>query len=153
MESFSSVGAARRAVERAAATPFLDHPPAPAWYCPAAGAWSAALVLALAGLAGRPALAVPAVLVLVALEFAFLGWFRRRWGTWPRLRAAPPEIARAMRGYAVGAVAVIGAVVAAAVLVHPAAGAGVALVGVTTGLWVYERAYARAADAVRRRLS
>ena len=143
MESFSSVGAARRAVERAAATPFLDHPPAPAWYCPAAGAWSAALVLALAGLAGRPALAVP----------AFLGWFRRRWGTWPRLRAAPPEIARAMRGYAVGAVAVIGAVVAAAVLVHPAAGAGVALVGVTTGLWVYERAYARAADAVRRRLS
>lgn len=153
MESSHAASAARRTVERAAAAPYIDYPPTPSWYYPAVGAWSAALVLAFAGLADHPLVAVPAMVVLVALEGAFLGWYRRYRGTWPRLRHAPPEIARAMRAYAVGAVLLVAAVVLVAVLVHPVAGAGLAFAGVTAGLWVYERAYAAASEAVRERLS
>ena len=40
--------------ERAAAAPYVDYPPTPAWYAPAVGAWSAAVVAALTIRPGPP---------------------------------------------------------------------------------------------------
>jgi len=140
-------------VERAGAAPYLDYPPVPVWWPPAAGAWSALLVLAFSGLDDSKAIAVPLLLVLFGLEGAFFAWYRRRSGVMPSFLGAPREIDGAYRRYFVGVVLVVAACVLVYVVGGPWWSAGVAFLTVTIGLAWYERAYRRAAEATRRRLS
>ncbi|HXH56004.1 hypothetical protein [Iamia sp.] len=141
------------AAERAGAAPYVDYPPTPWWYFPAAGAWAASMVVAIGQAGERPGLTVGLVLVLVAAEVAFIGWYRRYRGTMPSFSGVPAEVARAMGGFAVGAVVVVAVVVAATVWAGVLAGAALAFVGVTAGLVAYERRYEAAARATRERLA
>jgi hypothetical protein len=139
--------------ERAGAAPYVDYPPTPAWFAPVVGAWAAAMVLTIGAMGDRPLVAVPVLIVLIALEGGFFAWYRRYRRTNPSLTNAPPEIAVAMRRYAVGVVVVLAACVVAYVVAGPVLAAGVAFVTVTIGLVLYERQYAEAAAATRERLS
>ena len=136
--------------ERAAAAPYLDYPPTPAWFAPAVGLWAGALVAVL-GLDSH-ALRLASIAVLIAVELLFLGWYRRKRGVMPRLRHAPPEIAREMRWYGVG-VLVLVVVVVGTFLVSTLAAVVLTMLLVTAGLAAYERRYERAAAATRARLA
>lgn len=140
------------AAERATASLWTDYPPTPWWFFPAIGVWAGALVVALAELWDRPVLSVPAVVLLLGLEVAFLQWTQRARGTWPRLRSAPVEFAPVIRAYAVGVTLVLAATLGMALAIGTVAAAAVAAVTVTVGLVLHERAYAAAAQATRRRL-
>ena len=72
---------------------------------------------------------------------------------WPSLRHAPPEFVAPLRWYAVGVVVTLVAIAVSWWARGPGLAAVVAFVLVTAGLWRYERAYAAAADATRRRVS
>lgn len=139
--------------ERAAALPYIDYPPTPWWYPAAAGAWSAAMVVALSSLGDRPAVAGPVLIALIALEGAFFGWYRRQRGVMPSLRHVPTELAVVMRRYAAGVVVVVAAIWVAHAFIGPLAAAVVAFSTVSVGLWWYERRYAVAAAATRDRVS
>jgi hypothetical protein len=152
MESDPDIRRVLLDVERAEAVAYLEYPPTPRWYFPAVGAWSALLVLAVTGLGDRPALAVPLLVALLAIEWAFLAWYRRYRQTMPSLTGAPVEIRREFTRYFVGLVVVVGLCVGAGLLGGPIAAAVVAFVTVTTGLVLYERRYAAAARATRQRL-
>ena len=83
MESPTDPVGALREHERAAALPYIEYPPTPAWYPPAVGAW-AALFLACFLYLWRepdrvlgvdPRLAFSACMVgLIALEVGFFTW-------------------------------------------------------------------------------
>lgn len=152
METDRDARAMLAEVERAAAAPYVDYPPTPAWYPPAVGAWAAAMALAIAGTSDRPVVAVPVLLVLIALEGMFFGWYRRTRQTTPSLRNVPVEVDHVMRRYVVGVVIVVALGLAAAWFGGRYVAAAVLFVTVTVGLTVYERAYASAAAATRRRL-
>ncbi|SDE01162.1 hypothetical protein [Nocardioides lianchengensis] len=143
---------ARRIAERAEAAPYVDYPPTPWWYPPAAGAWAAALVLTM-GLAQDHPVAAVGIVALIAVESAFLGWYARYHGAFPSLRRAPAEFRPAFVRYVVGVVSVFVLVGATWWLVGYVAAGGVALVLVTTGLALYERAFAGAAERTRARLA
>ena len=138
--------------ERASAAPYIDYPPTPGWYAPVVGAWAAAMVLTIGGMSDHKLVAVPILVVLIALEGAFFAWYRRYRKTNPTLTDAPPEIAVALRRYAVGVVVVVIACVLAFVLGGAVVSAVVAFVTVTGGLILYERQYAAAAAVTRERL-
>jgi hypothetical protein len=141
---------ALQSIERAAAAPWIDYPPTPWWYYPTIGAWCAALILALFGLGGLAGSA--AAVALVGLEFWFIGWLKRQRGTWPRITQSPAEFKPAIRAFF--AVTVVLVLVVAGVLVTagPFAAAPLAFVGVTIGLYIYEKAYERAVASTRVRL-
>ncbi|MET0323718.1 MAG: hypothetical protein ABW219_00750 [Ilumatobacteraceae bacterium] len=139
--------------ERASAAPYIDYPPTPGWYAPAVGAWAAAMVLTIGAMGDNKLVAVPVLIVLIALEGAFFAWYRHYRKVNPTLTNAPPEIAGAMRRYAVGVVVVVAACILAFVLGGAIVSAVVAFVTVTVGLLLYERRYAAAAAATRQRLS
>ena len=143
-----------RAVERAAAAPYVYFPPTPWWYFPAVGAWAAALVGAFSWWRVNGVLFVASLVLLIALEGLFVRWLRRRHGALPMPgHGRPPEeIASVWRGYAAGFAVVIGAIALAWWRGGIAVGAVVAFVTVTTGLAVYERRYAEAAARARERL-
>ena len=111
------------------------------------------MVLAVGFAGSAPAVFVPLLVVLLGLEGAFFTWYRRRSGMWPSLRQAPPEFAAPLRWYAIGVVAIMGAIAVSWWASGPGLAAIVAFVLVTAGLWRYERAYAAAADATRRRVA
>jgi hypothetical protein len=95
---------------------------------------------------------IPAVLVLVAAEGAFIGWYRRYRQTMPSLRGAPTEINTAFRRYFAGFVVVLAVCAGVYAAFGPFACAAVTFVLVTAALALYERQYAAAADATRHRL-
>lgn len=136
------------AADRAETAPWVDYPPTPAWYPVSVGVWSALLVLAF----GIPDTVwrVIAMLALVVVEGAFLGWYRSYRGVQPS-GAPPAELRRTMAVMLGTSVLVVGIVIALALLVAPRAGAIAALVLVTAVVWRYERAYADAARRVRQR--
>lgn len=138
--------------ERAEALPYLDYPPTPAWFFPAAGSWGGLLVLALAGMDDDKIVALPLLVALLVAEAAFFTWYRRYRRTSPSLTGAPPEIRRQFAWYLLGVVVVLAACGLALVHAGAIAAAAVAFVGVAGGLWWYERRYAKAAEAARRRL-
>jgi hypothetical protein len=152
MESSTEAQSALAVAERASAAPYIDYPPTPAWYAPSVGAWVGLMILAGYGASNRPAIFVPLVLVLVAAEGAFLGWYRRYRQTMPSMRGAPPEINAAFLRYGVGLVVVIAIGAALYLWVSPYAAAAAAFGMVTAGLALYERHYANAAAAARNRL-
>ncbi|GAA0980681.1 hypothetical protein ENKNEFLB_01969 [Nocardioides aquaticus] len=138
-----------REVERAEAAPYVDLLPSPWWYPPVVGAWAASLAaVLLLDLSGV------ALLALVALELAFIGWMVRRQGAWPRMTGSkPPEVDRAYWQFLGGLAVLAVAVGLAGWLAGPVTVCVVVLVGVTAGLWLYERAYERAVARVRARLA
>ncbi len=152
MESYTEARSALAVAERAGAAPYIDYPPTPKWYPAAVGAWLAAMIVVCHGASERPAVFVPALLVLLAAEGAFFAWYRRRWQTWPSMRNAPREIHAAYRRYAVGVTLAFAIGIAAYVLISPYVAAVLAFVLTTAGLTLYERDYANAAEATRRRL-
>ena len=83
----------------------------------------------------------------------FIGWYRRYHGALPSLRSPkPPEIRRAYAAY-LGGAAVVGGALAFMIWTVPAAAPVAALVLVSSGVWLYERAYRRATDRMRKRLA
>jgi hypothetical protein len=143
---------ADRIAERAEVAPYVDYPPTPRWYFPAGGAWAAAYVALLGLHDSHDGWMVAGLLALVALQGAFLAWYRSYHGAMPRLRRAPREFRRAFLGYGVGCVVVVAVVVAAWLAAGVAAAAVVAFVAVTAGLAWYERVYAAAAGRTRERV-
>ena len=143
-----------RTIEQGQAAPYVNFPPTPWWYFPAVGAWGAAYVGAFAWGRVNGAGFVTSLVLLIALAAGFIGWLKRRHGALPipGYGRPPAEIATVWRGYAVGLVVVIAAIVLASWLGGIAVGSGVAFVTVTAGLAVYERRYAEAAARVRARL-
>ncbi|MCB5168339.1 hypothetical protein LG634_26375 [Streptomyces bambusae] len=150
MESDFSPQQALAVAERGATAPWTDYPRTPAWYYPAGGLWAAGLVLALTELHG-PALA-GALAALVALELAFALWYRKVRTAWPKLSAAPAEFRPALRAFVLGTGALAAVVTALALFVGAVAAVPVTLVGVTAGLYAYEKAYERAAARTRSRV-
>lgn len=150
MESESDVARALRTADRAAAAPYIDYPPTPKWYPPATGLWAGAFCLATGIPDGSPLRAL-ALLALVAVELAFIAWYRRYRGTWPRGRA-PEEIRTVLVAFVVGAAVVI-AVLALTLWAAPVWVAAIVAVAVVTPVvaW-YENAYAAAATRARTRL-
>ncbi|MGD9959979.1 hypothetical protein [Nocardioides sp.] len=153
MESNSDQMAQLREADRAAAAPYLDYPPSPVWYPVATGAWFALMLLAVSALDDHRGWAIAAIVTLVAIEFAFIAWVRRSWGTWPRMAGAPAEITGAYRWYVVRLVALVLVVGVAGWLGGHWVAAGVAFVGTTALIWTYDRIYARAASLTRERLA
>lgn len=152
MESYTEARSALAVAERAGAAPYIDYPATPKWYPAAVGAWFAALILACHGASERPLVFIPVLIGLIAAEFAFIAWYRRRWQAWPSMRGAPKEISAAYRRYAIVTVPVFAAGIALYAFVSPFVAAAFAFVVVTAGLTVYERLYRKAAEATRRRL-
>ncbi len=155
METTPDPQAARetlRQAERAAAAPFVDYPKTPLWYPPAVGAWFAALAAMMAYRPG-PAISVPLIVVLIALVGAFVAWHSRVRGTMPTLTGAPRELHRPMYCYAAGVVVIAAVVVPTVAWGPPIIAVAVAFVLVTVGIAAYERAYYRAAQAVKERLA
>lgn len=144
-----------RVAERAEAAPYLDYPPTPWWYYPVIGAWAAGMIGAFTWWRESIPLFVGTLVVLIVAEIVFLNWMQRRHGALPRPgRGSPPaEIGVEWRNYFV-ALPIVAVVVAGAwVLGGVLAAAGVAFVLITGGLVIYEKRYARAAEAVRARLA
>jgi hypothetical protein len=152
METDSDANALLIEAERAGAAPYIDYPPTPRWYPPAVAAWAAALVLTI-GVSGHKAVFIPALVALLAIEVAFLWWYRRYRGTMPSMRQVPTEIARAMGQYFAATAAVVVAIGIAYTVFGPPAAAVVAFLTVTPTLHWYEGRYAAAAAATRARLS
>ena len=150
MESDDVLREAAGAADRAEAAPWTEYPPTPAWYPASVGVWSALLVLAF----GLPDVVwrVVALLALVAVEGAFIGWYRHYRGVLPS-GAPPAEFTRPMAWMLGALVVAVGVVIALALLVAPWAGAIAALVLITAVVWRYEQRYAEAARRVRQRLA
>ncbi|MBM7366912.1 hypothetical protein [Gordonia hydrophobica] len=141
-----------RIAERAAAAPFIDYPPTPAWYAPAVGAWAATLAGVVA-YRPEPLIAIVIFVFLLGLLGGFVGWYGRLRGTQPTITDAPPEFRRIFRHYLMGVI-VLGVIVIPLILfAPPLAAIATTFVLVTGGIALYERAYARAAAATRLRLA
>jgi hypothetical protein len=153
MESTEEARQALAAAERAATLPYTTYPPTPRWFPIAAGTWSAGVVVTVALLGDENRWALALFACLIALELAYLRWYRRRHGVMPSLRNVPSELTAVMRGYWWGTVAVVGCVCVAYFTAGPVAAAALAFVLVTGGLAWYERRYTAAAAATRRRVS
>jgi hypothetical protein len=143
-----------RAIAQGEAAPYIRYPPTPWWYSPAVGAWAAAFVGAFSWWRVNGPLFIGALVVLIALEGAFIGWMWRRHGALPRLGYGrpPAEIAEVYRRFAVGFVAAAVAIAVSWTFGGVPAGATVTFVTVTAGLTLYERRYAQAAARARERL-
>jgi hypothetical protein len=138
-----------RQAERAAAAPWIDYPPTPAWYLPAAGVFAAAMVVVNGALEGGTRAAGQAALVVVLL--GYVTWYRRYRGLWPA-GGAPRELRPAMWAFVAGAlVVVLGAWALTAYVSVWVSAPATALVAAGL-LWWYERAYADAARRARERL-
>ena len=141
-------------LERAEAAPYVNYPKTPGWYSPAVGLWMAALIGAFTWWRVSAALFVGSLVALVALEFWFITWLRRRHGAMPMPgHGTPPrEIGAIWVRFFVAVPVVVALIALAWWLGGVPAGAGTAFVLVTAGLWYYERRYAAAAAEVRKRL-
>lgn len=144
-----------REVERAAAAPFIHYPATPWWY---------PLFMAIA----YTTMATGAVVAIefdrgvlgVALPFLALGavvlymrHYRRQWGTWPRMNAAPREIRGAYRVYFLALAGSLVLIVTAWATLGWLAGLIVIFLTMLVLFTVYERViYPRAAQRVRERL-
>lgn len=139
--------------ERAGAAPFVDYPTTPSWYAPIVGLWAAGMTAVIPNMSDNKAVMIPAVLVLIAIEFAFISWYRRFMGTMPNLKNAPAEIRAEMKRYFIGVVVAFTAIALSLIFIGWWAGAIVAFATVTIGLTVYERRYEAAAKRTKQRLS
>lgn len=152
VESDATPHQALAEAERATASLWVDYPPTPAWYCPAAGAWHAGFVLAVGGLYESPAWLAISMSVLTSLLAGFTAWYTRYRGAAPRVRSAPAEFTTPIMAYMGAWVTAVAVIAAVSVMVDYRVGAVVAFMLVTSVFYVYEWAYAAAAAATRERL-
>ena len=141
--------------ERAAAAPYIDYPPSPAWFAPVTGLWFAALVGVFTWWRESVAVFVVGLGLLLALEAGYLTWMRQRHGALPMpgTGTPPAEIGRVWRGYFAGCGVVLALVALVWWQVGVLPAAATTFVLVTSGLVWYERAYVAAAGVVRERLA
>lgn len=147
---------ALREAERAAAAPFIDYPATRWWYPPFMAVAFAAMATgtALAIELDRGILGMALVLLALGAVALYMRHYRQRWGTWPRMEAAPREIRGAYRTYflAVGGALVLS--VAAWVTFGWLAGVVTVFLTMLMLFILYERViYPRAAQRVRERLA
>ncbi len=151
MESKDSL----RDLNLAAARPFIEYPPTPWWYPALMGGYFAATVSAILLFASGHRFEAIGVLAgaIIALGL-FFRWYRSRWGTWPQMSEAPPEIRRAYRIALAGASVAVLLAVAVTLLSPPVVAVVATFVVFTTSVWAYERrVYPSACVAVRERLA
>ncbi|GEL21900.1 hypothetical protein PSU4_08540 [Pseudonocardia sulfidoxydans NBRC 16205] len=141
-------------LERAEAAPYVNYPATPWWHFPLMGLWAGAMVGAFVWWRESALLFVGAMVVLVAIETAYLVWLSRTHGALPMPgRGTPPaELAPVWRGYFIGVAVVVVGVGLVWWLLGIAAAAVTAFVLVTGGLAEYDRRYERAAARTRARL-
>lgn len=149
-----------RQAERAAAAPWVDYPPDPAWHAAAlsfAGVLPVLIGAQLFGvLAGRPMFIIMSSVVVSLAVVVVVTDQRRQRGTWPS-GEMPAELRTVFRWFLAGVIAlavgfvVVGALVPAPVplLVALVLAYGVSWLGARR----YSRAYDRAATRVRERLA
>jgi hypothetical protein len=144
-----------RMLERAEAAPYIEHPKTPWWYSPAIGVWVAAMIGTFTWWRDNAVLFTSSLALLIVLEIGFITWMQRRHGAMPFPgRGRPPaEIGVVWRKYFAGMAAIAIMVGLVWWLVSVPIAAAVAFVQVTSGLFVYERAYAVAAAKVKERLA
>ncbi|MBC9734504.1 hypothetical protein [Nocardioides marmotae] len=143
-----------RELERAEAAPYVDYPPTPWWYFPAAGAWFAGTT----GIQGLTddhlPLAIALLVVLLVALGVFCGWYTRYRGVMPSMFSRTPrEMRRTFLVYFVGVALVFGIVWWTASAAGWPAASGVMFVLATGGLILHERSYGAAAARIRDRLS
>ncbi|MEQ3554667.1 hypothetical protein WIS52_29735 [Pseudonocardia nematodicida] len=142
-------------IERAEAAPYVSYPATPRWMYPAFALWVGAYTAAYALLEVHALLFLAVVVGLLGAIILALRWMHRWHGALPLPgRGTPPaEITRVYRQYFAG----IAVLVVAVVVLGLTAGIAVASVaGVLLsypGLLAFDRAYHRAAAAVRERLA
>jgi len=144
-----------RDLNLAAARPFIEYPPTPWWYPALMGGYFAAIAAAMfLGANGHGVVAFGVFGVAIVTLGLFFRWYRSRWGTWPQMSEAPPEIRRAYRLAFTGASAALVLTVAVGFLSPPLVTVAVTFVIFTTSVWAYERrVYPAACAAVRSRLA
>lgn len=143
-----------RELERAEAAPYVDYPPTPAWYFPAAGAWFAGITGVQGLTEDHLPLAIALVVVLLGALGAFCAWYARYRGAMPSiLRRAPRGMHRTFIAYFVGVALVLGAVWGTGEEVGWGWASALMFVLATVGLWLHEKSYAAAAARVRDRLA
>lgn len=140
--------------ERAAVAPWIDYPPTPWWYEPSGGLLAGALVFVLGEQSNLPsAWYAIALVAVVAMLGAWVGVVVSRQGAVPRLRRAPAEFVPVIRAYFVGFALLLALVVTLYFVVDSRVAAVAAAVGASGGLYLYERRFAAAAAAVRKRVA
>lgn len=144
-----AIAAALREDERAAAAPWVEGPPSPAWYPAACGAWFGAWAWILTSDHWWSSLLLAPLLLLVVLH---VRWERRRRGTSPRWRGAPGDLTRVL-WLSLALTAVVGVL---GLAIDHVAGRWPMIAWVTVGaaacVALDERLRARAARRVRERL-
>lgn len=144
-----------RELDRAAAAPFVDYPETPWWYPFLMGGYfTACLACFLLNQNGHTALGFGLLAVAIIAFGLWFRWYRAKWGTWPKMSEAPPEIKRAYTSALIGFVVLVPFVVAVAWFM-PMGVALVATFAATTAyFWSYERqVYPAAVQKVRARLA
>ncbi|MGC4940662.1 hypothetical protein [Kribbella sp. DT2] len=144
-----------RELERAEAAPYVNYPKSPWWYAPAIGLWVTAMIGTFTWWRENAVLFCLSLAVLIVAEIGFINWMQRRHGAMPFPgRGRPPvEIGAVWRKYFAGVAAIVVMVGLVWWLVGVPVAAAVAFVQVTSGLYLYERTYAKAAARVRERLA
>ena len=150
MESENDLHESLRTADRAAAAPWVDYPPTPWWYFPAAGCWFAAMAAVVGGVGDNHVVDVIVLVIALVAYGACIGWYRRYRGVMPHGKP-PREFWPAIGWYLVGAAAFF-VVVWFALQASIVLGTVLAFVLATGGLAAYEVAYARAANRTRSRL-
>src|SRR5919109_5063410 len=141
MESDATPQQALDEVERATAALWSHYPPTPWWYCPGSGAWHAGFVLVLGGLHDSPVLLTVAMVGLMAVAAWFTQWYTRYRGAVPRAgRSMPAEFRPAVIAFGGCYLSLLAVVALVFIAVGYVAAAVVAFVGVTVGVYVFERA-------------
>lgn len=139
--------------ECAAVAPWIDTPSPSPWWSLAGGLWAGALVFILGERESwHPAVWISAVLVVVVLVGAWVGFGQARLGALPRLRNAPPEFVPLIRAYFVVYLLLVALVAALFVVIDSRVAAVVAAVGFYALLVIVTRRSSAAAEAVRSRL-
>jgi uncharacterized membrane protein len=144
-----AIAAALREDERAAAAPWIHSLAPPSWYPVAGGLWFGVWAWVLTSDQRWTSLLLVPLLLLVGI---YVRWYRKRRGTSPRWSGAPREIDRVLWLF----IAIAAALVVGGVALDHAVGRWPMIawvtVGVSSGLYLYEWRYARAARRARERL-
>ena len=144
-----------RDLNRAAARPFIEYPPTPWWYPVLMGGYFAAITSAMYfGAAGNLAAELGLFIGAILSMFFFFRWYRTRWGTWPRMSEAPPEIRRAYTVCFIASGIALALGVIVALLTSATLTVATVFVLFAGLFWAYERkVYPAACAAVRARLA
>jgi len=137
--------------ERLSTVAWTEAEDIPLWMYPVAGVWFAGVMTSLRLMWDNPWWVV-ALIILLTMEGAFLGWLTKMRKANPRLRTMPPEFKEAVTGYFVGLIVVV-AVTMLLISVSPLGGFVFGAIASTVGFLVYRAHWYRAVDATRARVA